>query len=159
VFVSYHHDNDQGWYDCLAQFFVNTYDMVTDRSLKESINSDDVDYVMQTIREKFIIGTSLTILLCGSETWKRKYIDWEIKATLDKEHAILGIQLPTLVPGSNGLVTIPARLHDNIQSGYAHWAGWITEPIAFAGAIAAARSKSNYTRSIVNSRDMMGRNL
>ncbi len=159
VFVSYHHDNDQVWYDSLVRSFANTYDLVTDRSLKESIDSDNVDYVMRTIRENFITGTSLTIVLCGTESWKRKYIDWEIKATLDKEHALLGIQLPTLVAGSNGLVTIPARLHDNIQSGFAHWAGWITEPIAFAGAIQAALAKSKNTRSIVNSRDMMGRNL
>jgi hypothetical protein len=159
VFVSYHHDNDQRGYDSLVQFFANTYDLVTDRSLKESIDSDNVDYVMQTIRENFITGTSLTIVLCGPETWKRKYVDWEIKATLDKEHALLGLQLPTLVAGSNGLVIIPARLHDNIQSGFAHWAGWVTEPTAFASAIQVARSRSNNTRSIINSRDMMGRNL
>jgi hypothetical protein len=46
---------------------------------------------MQRIRDKHITGTSCTIVLCGSLTPWRKYVDWEIKATLDKEHGLIGI--------------------------------------------------------------------
>lgn len=158
VFVSYHHDNDQGWYDQFTRLFADTYDLVTDRSLATCIESDDCDYVMRTIREDYITGTSLTIVLCGSETWKRKYIDWEIKATLHKEHALLGMQLPSLIAGPNGRVTVPDRLSDNINSGYAVWIGWTTDPATLSAAMQTARTRSANTAAIVNPREIMSRN-
>lgn len=158
VFVSYHHENDQGWYDQFTLLFSEAYDVVTDRSLKESIDSDNVDYVMRTIREQYITGTSVTIVLCGSESWKRKYIDWEIKATLDKEHALVGIQLPTLVAGPNGRVTVPDRLSSNINSGYAHWIAWTTVPACLSSEIQTARTKCVNTSARINPREIMCRN-
>jgi len=49
---------------------------------------------MRGIRENFITGTSCTIVLCGAQTHLRKYVHWEIKATLDKEHGLIGVNLP-----------------------------------------------------------------
>ena len=48
----------------------------------ERIHSGDSDYVMRQIREKKIAGTSCTVVLIGKCTWARRYIDWEIAATL-----------------------------------------------------------------------------
>lgn len=158
AFMSYHHDNDQRWYDQFAALFDDAYDLVTDRSLKESIDSDDAEYVMRVIREQYLTGTSLTIVLCGAESWKRKYIDWEIKATLDKEHALLGICLPSLLAGPNGRVTVPDRLSKNIDSGYALWTGWTTDPATLSTLIQTARAMSANTRLIVNPRETMSRN-
>lgn len=61
----------------------------------------------------------------------RKYIDWEIKSTLDKQHGLIGVQLPTLLSNSYGQVTVPARLSDNIASGYALWVSWADLQLAF----------------------------
>lgn len=71
VFVSYHHDNDQRWYDQFTRVFADAYDLVTDRSLGACVESDDCEYVMRVIREQYLTGTSVTIVLCGNETWKR----------------------------------------------------------------------------------------
>ncbi|ARW16879.1 TIR domain-containing protein [Komagataeibacter europaeus] len=124
VFVSYHHDGDQPYYNAFSQAFHDTYDVITDNSLERQINSEDVEYVMRRIRENYIIGSSCTIVLVGNDTYARKYVDWEIKATLDAGHGLIGVQLPTLSVDAQGLVTVPARLNDNIKSSYALWLTW-----------------------------------
>ena len=124
IFVSYHHRGDQAYYDAFSRTFSDAYDVVTDNSLERAIDSEDVDYVMRRIRENHITGTSCTVVLVGADTWGRKYVDWEIKATLDKQHGVIGIQLPTLHPNPAGQVSVPNRLHENIQSGYALWTTW-----------------------------------
>lgn len=160
VFVSYHHGGDQAYYNAFSTAFHDTYDVIYDNSLERRVDSDDVDYVMRRIRENYITGSSCTIVLVGAETWGRKYVDWEIKATLDKEHGLIGVYLPTAAkdPSTNSIV-VPARLHDNIESGYALWLSWqqITGNAAQLErhiATAKARSKSH----IVNDRDRRLRN-
>ncbi|HOP81030.1 MAG TPA: TIR domain-containing protein, partial [Armatimonadota bacterium] len=128
VFVSYHHGNDQYWYDRFSGLFSDTYDIVYNKSLERRIDSDDPAYVDRRIRENYIVGTSITIVLCGAETWKRKYVDWEIYATLYCEHALLGICLPTALDTGNGK-RAPDRFVENWKTGYAHWMHWSEDPI------------------------------
>jgi hypothetical protein len=109
IFVSYHHRGDQGHYDIFSRTFHDTYDVITDNPLERKIDSDDVDYVKRRISENNITGSSCTIVLVGANTWGRKHVDWEIKATLDKQHGLIGVQLPTLIAGSNGTVPVAAR--------------------------------------------------
>lgn len=124
VFLSYHHDGDQYYYNEFSNKFHDEYEAVTDNSLYRRVDSDDIDYVMRRIRENYITGTSCTIVLVGNESWGRKYIDWEIKATLDKQHGLIGVQLPTLLSNPSGKVNVSARLSDNIDSGYGLWVDW-----------------------------------
>ena len=126
VFVSYHHQQDQWYYDRFSETFHDTYESIYDNSLERAIDSENADYVMRRIRENYITGTSCTIVLVGAATWGRKYVDWEILATLEKEHGLIGVQLPTLPVAANGRVTVPDRLADNIQSGFAVWVPWVT---------------------------------
>jgi hypothetical protein len=52
-------------------------------------------------------------------------VDWEVKATLEKEHGLIGVHLPTLpVNPMTNRVDVPAQLSDNITSGYALWVHW-----------------------------------
>ncbi|PTR24393.1 TIR-like protein DUF1863 [Pseudomonas sp. GV085] len=95
VFVSYHHHSDQACYNAFSNAFHVTCDVIYDNSLERSIDSDDVNYVMRRIRENHITGTSCTIVFVGAESSKRNYIDWEISATLEKGHALIGVRLPT----------------------------------------------------------------
>ena len=76
---------------------------------------------MRRIREGYITGTSCTLVLCGKETASRKYVDWEIKATLDAGHSLIGIALEP--PGSNYLK--PDRLFDNLMTRYAGLVDWL----------------------------------
>ncbi|HEV7252129.1 MAG TPA: TIR domain-containing protein [Mesorhizobium sp.] len=124
VFVSYHHGGDQAYYDAFSQAFHDTYDVITDNSLEREIDSDNAEYVMRRIRENYITGSSCTIVLVGKDTQARKYVDWEIKATLDGGHGLIGVRLPTLPVNAQGRVSVPERLSDNINSGYALWLSW-----------------------------------
>ena len=124
IFVSYHHDGDQTYYTTFSQKFSDQWGIVTDNSLDRLIGSDDADYVMRRIREEYICGTSCTVVLCGRDTPQRKYVDWEIKATLDDKHGLVGVALPTARRLPSGEVIVPDRLADNWNSGYALWVPW-----------------------------------
>ena len=160
VFVSYHHGGDQAYYDAFSEAFHDTYDVIYDNSLERRVDSENVDYVMRRIRENYITGSSCTIVLIGAETYRRKYVDWELKATLDKEHGLIGVSLPTAATNStNGNVLVPGRLYDNIQSGFALWLSWAkltsgAEQLERYVADAKARKAS----LIVNTRDRLLRN-
>lgn len=157
IFVSYHHGGDQCWYDRFSAVFSTSYNLVTDRSLEEPFDSTNTNYLRQAIREQHITGTSATVVLCGLESWKRKWIDWETQMTLNKEHGLLGVILPTHPVGSPALV--PDRLHDNILTGYAHWIHWTEDGATFRYALEEARQRSSRTKLINNSRTVMSRNL
>jgi hypothetical protein len=160
VFVSYHHDNDQFYYNQLAQGFDRVYRLIRDASLRDSLDSEDSDYLSRAIREGYITGTSCTIVLCGSDTWKRKHIDWEIKSTLDKEHSLVGVNLPTNPLTNTGKYTVPDRLHENIQSGYAVWTDWVTFTSSIPKLKEIVESAiGRPTWLIRNSAEMMARNL
>lgn len=86
VFISYHH-KDQAQVDN----FVKTYDTEAGAFIARGlgiemaddiIDSDDTDYVMRKIRERYIKDSTVTIVLIGNETWSRRYVDWEIQSSL-----------------------------------------------------------------------------
>lgn len=160
TFISYHHSLDQGYYDAFSKHFHDTLEAIHDKSLDKEIDSDNVDYVMRKIREEYLTGTSCTIVLIGAETDTRKYIDWEIKATLDKKHALIGVYLPTAKRSADGTkIIVPDRLHDNCVSGFASLLSWeaITASAdALDGYIKAAKEKS--VSLIDNSREKKTKN-
>jgi len=158
VFISYHHDNDQCYADYMRDTYGNQYDIFYDNSLDDEIDSTDPAYVNRVIRENYIVGSSITIVLCGAETWKRRYVDWEICSTLHHNHALLGIALLTASKDYQGRIVVPKRLHLNIQSGYAHWINWPTNATVLQFAIEIAINKSKETSLINNSLPKMRRN-
>lgn len=159
VFVSYHHDGDQPYYDAFAKHFCDTYEVLSDNSLDRTIDSDDVDYVMRRIREDHIRGSSCTVVLVGRDTPLRKYVDWEIMATLETDHGLIGVQLPSAPLTPNNTVNVPARLNDNINSGYALWLSW-SQLTGSAQQLAAYLEQANARdkRLIVNARERRLRN-
>jgi hypothetical protein len=83
----------------------------------EHINSNDSDYVMKRIRDEWIAGTSCTVVLIGKCTWARRYIDWEIAATLrdfeDSDRGgLIAVQLPAAA--DHGWSKLPPRLEKNV---------------------------------------------
>lgn len=163
VFVSYHHQ-DQTAVDAFRSLFSDTYDVFSDASLDRLIDSTNTEYVRRTIREDYITGTSITIVLCGVDTWKRKYVDWEIHSTLDKDHALLGIMLPGITGAlqSDGQRRwiVPDRLHTNIQTGYAHFITWPQNAQELSAAINYAVASSEQLRHMKNnSAPKMTRNI
>lgn len=154
IFVSYHYARDEAYYSEFSEFFSDDYLAVRDNSVDRCIDSSQADYVIRRIREDYITGTSCTIVLCGPETYKRKYVDWEIKATLDKQHGLIGVNRPTNPQG-----ICPARLLENWKSGYASWLQWnqlATGSLYLRSEIALASGKA--ASLIVNTRELQARN-
>jgi hypothetical protein len=96
----------------------------------DRINSGDSDYVMRRIREDKIAGTSCTVVLIGKCTWARRFVDWEIAATLryfgqSARGGLIGVQLPSAQ--DHGWSKLPPRLALNLatsdgqDSGYARF--------------------------------------
>ena len=159
VFVSYHHQGDRSYYDAFSRQFAENYDVVHDSSVERVIGSNNAEYVIRKIRESYISGSSCTVVLCGGQTPGRKFVDWEIKATLDKEHGLIGVNLPTNPTQQNGAVLVPDRLHDNVASGYAIWLQWnevVLYPTHLAAYIEEANGRSK--DRIRNMRALVSRN-
>lgn len=156
VFISYHHGGDQAYYDAFSKTFSQQYELFSDNSLERALQSDNTDYVRWSIKEKNIKGSSCTIVLVGPNTWGRKYVDWEIKYTLDMKHGLICILLPH-TPISNGGSSKPDRLQDNIDSGYAKFLNWnsLTTDTLKKSIEEAATTSSNL---IKNDRSMRQRN-
>jgi hypothetical protein len=159
VFVSYHHKNDQEYYNLFSSLFGNVYELFTDNSVDRIIGSDNSQYQRDRIRDEYITGTSITIVLCGAESWKRKFIDWEICSTLNKRHALLGIILPTNPASWDNKYNVPSRLQDNIGTGFAHCIHWTKYPAVLEAAIYGAQCRARSGHKIDNSRNTMKRNL
>ena len=160
VFVSYHHKQDQWAYNLFSKRYGDTFDIFTDRSLEERILSSNPEYVNRTIREDHIKGSSVTIVLCGSETWKRKYVDWEIYSTLHHRHALLGIGLHNISRTWDSKMMVPCRLYDNWLAGYALFREWwqVSDPAALKSALEDAIEMSRFSSRIQNWRLKMFRN-
>lgn len=120
-FISYHHDDERE-----VQTFLDTYsnaEVFTHRALgldmaNDIVDSHDTEYVMRRIRELYMQNTSVTIVMVGQNTWKRRYVDWEIAASLrngfgNPANALLGIKLPSY---AYGIQRYPDRLNDNLNA-------------------------------------------
>lgn len=126
-FVSYHHDNDQAYVKRLRQ--VKQGMKVADYSLKDDISEYTDEQIYRVIRNK-MRSCSVTIVLIGERTGHRKWVDWELWASLRgyknnkdskrsfKPKGLLAVYLPTLSH------SVPRRLKANIDSGYAVSMKW-----------------------------------
>ncbi|MCX7553720.1 TIR domain-containing protein [Marinicella sp. S1101] len=104
VFISYHHANDQ-WYKEELLRFNEEYEIFIDRSVDTGDVSDDLsdEQIRTKIRDEYLRDSTVTILLVGTETKKRKHIDWELYSSMingskNKKSGILVIQLPSTDP-------------------------------------------------------------
>ena len=121
VFVSYYHEDDQRYKD---KFIRLMGDNIIDKSVSIGDiddNSPPTEATLQKIREDYIAQASVTIVLIGRCTWQRKYVDWEIGASLrdtatNPRCGLLGILLPSHPNCGTGQCNarlIPPRLADN----------------------------------------------
>ena len=168
TFVSYHHDDQEE-----VDEFIRTFDhdgdvfiaraVGSDETMDTLIDSDDPDYVMRRIRKDHLSDSTVTLAFIGKNTWTRKYVDWELAASLHqgpvvgKPNGVLAILSPKL-----SKAILPDRFVDNWQPGYANFypypknqtqlAKWIDE--AFD-----AREDEEKRKSIKNGRPKRKRNL
>ena len=168
TFISYHHD-DQEEVDKFIETFDHDRDVFiaravgSDQTMDELIQSDDDDYVMRRIREEHIRDSTVTLVFVGKNTWTRKFVDWELAASLHQgpkaglPNGVVAILSPELSEA-----ILPDRFVDNWESGYAklyaypknrtQLAKWIDQ--AFD-----AREDEGKRDSIKNGRRKLRRNL
>lgn len=126
-FLSYHHEYDQKYVRALRKATEGM--KVADYSLKNDISQYTDEQIYKAIRNK-MRACSVTIILIGERTGHRKWIDWELWASLRgyknskdprrsfKPKGLLAIYLPTESH------SVPKRLKANIDSGYAVSMRW-----------------------------------
>jgi hypothetical protein len=118
VFISYHHiDADE------IRRFIQAFDHGADAFIARGIgasmsgdivDSNDTDYVMGRIRTEYLRDSSITLVMIGNCTWSRRYVDWELQASLRSglaatPNGVLGIKLWSYSGG-----TYPQRLNLNL---------------------------------------------
>ena len=114
------HEEDRNYRKLFAKHMGSD---VVDKSVGDGDIDPDlkVDTTRGKIRDEFIADATVTVVLVGRCTWQRKYVDWEIGATLRETDqnprcGLIGILLPTH-PNFNQREfsphLIPPRLSDN----------------------------------------------
>ena len=100
VFISYHHAKDQRYKDDLVAIG-ELHGIFIDRSVDTGEVSDDLtdQEIREIIRDDYLRDSTVTIVLVGPETNRRKYVDWEIYSSMfdgkvNKKSGILVIVLP-----------------------------------------------------------------
>jgi hypothetical protein len=117
-FISYHHADESE-----VATFIRTFDHVTNMFISRGlgaamsgdiINSNNSDYIMSKIRQDFLANSTVTLVIIGNCTWARRYVDWELQASLRSgektiPNGVLGIKLPSFSSGQ-----YPDRLNANL---------------------------------------------
>lgn len=130
VFISYYHKDDQIYRDHLEKYFGHLF-------ISKSVQPGDIDtdvsteYIKRLIQQDYISEASVLLVLVSPKTLCRKHVDWEISAALNKKiggySGVAGIVLPKLQPMADGRyanANLPARLVDNLSSGFARLWTW-----------------------------------
>lgn len=166
VFISFYHHDDQKYKD-----YIDCYlsDNIINKSVAtgeySSENSDE--YIKRLIREDKISDSSVVIVLVGPNTKNRKHVDWEIyaglRASVNGNSGLIGIFLPTMRKAEGGgyyYADMPARLADNILSGYADYYDWDYAISHFDSIVEKSfNNRVEKRNKIDNSRLQMQRNL
>ena len=122
TFISFH-EKDKRYRGLLVR-------MLDGNVVDKSVHDEDIDdtglktsTVRQKIRDNFIADASVTVVLIGPNTWRRKHVDWEIGSSIRKTKknsrcGLLGILLPNHPDYHKPIYAsgnIPPRLADNCR--------------------------------------------
>lgn len=153
VFVSYHHALDQGYRERFERLFSQVHGIMVSKSVEigDIAPGLNTETVRQKIRDEYLRDSSVTVVLVGAKTWQRKHVDWEIGSSIrhtekNPRSGLLGVLLPSYPrpePGKYSQYTIPPRLHDNIECGFATIHNWSEDPAVVAKWIDDAFKRRN----------------
>ncbi len=121
VFVS-HYKGDQDEVDEFIDRFANREQIFIPYILGANDNDDFIDsnnpeYVMREIRRKYLKDTTVTIVLIGSCTHSRRYVDWEIKSSLAQGETLPNGLLGVLLRSQGTSAHLPPRFQLNWETG------------------------------------------
>ena len=149
VFVSFHHGEISNQYSGAnyKNKFVRLFQDEENILISKAVEDGDIDPTNKTdtirgiIRDKYLRDSTVTVVLIGPETWKRKHVDWEISSSIrdtqfNPRSGLLGLFLPNhpdyqrkflineYCEGEFNPYTIPPRLYENWKCGYAKLYPW-----------------------------------
>ena len=161
VFVSYYHQGNAGGRGRTDASYRSDFealcrsccDVTVSKSLRdgEIPSTASAEHTHRIIRDNYLGESSVTVVLIGNETWRRKQVDWEIASSLHESaerppSGLIGILLPTFfakkypqfafdhylkVENSTAYVNqrmIPERLAVNVANGFAKLYEWSDDP-------------------------------
>lgn len=156
VFISHYHADHSAVNNFIEKFGKGSDKVFIPKIVGDdydtSINSDNSEYIMRVIREDYLADSTVTIVLIGDETYKRKYVDWEVAATLrndfkNKRSGLIGIRLPGQTESNT---VTPYRLQDNVDSGYAKVYSYTSDASTLERWLDEAWERKEYESNKVN---------
>ncbi|MEN6462522.1 MAG: TIR domain-containing protein [Syntrophomonas sp.] len=117
VFIS-HYKGDKKEVDDFIKKFATQEKVFTPYVLgandnDEFIDSTNTNYVMTQIRKRYLLDTTVTIVLVGSCTHSRRYVDWEIKSSLRQGEYTPNGLMGIILPSQGNSAYLPPRFKDN----------------------------------------------
>jgi len=165
VFISYHHD-DQSEVDDFIRAFDEERDVFIARGIgiemePDIIDSENTDYVIRRIRTLYLKDSTVTAVLIGKCTWARRYVDWEIQASLRSgktvtPNGLLGIKLSSYrkVYGYPNRLNLNLLQEDKQGDCYARVIDYPTRKDTLANSIEDAfQARTSKSQLIENPRD------
>ena len=168
TFISYYQEDQEE-----VDEFIKTFDherevfiaraVGSDQTMDELIDSDDDEYVMRRLREEYVRDSTVTLVFIGKDTWSRKFVDWEIAASLHQgpnaglPNGMLAVLSPQLTE-----TMLPDRFIDNWEAGYANFYAYPkdkTQLTKWIDQAFEAREDQGKSASIKNGRRKLMRNL
>lgn len=125
VFIS-HYKGDKDEVEAFIKIFATEENVFIPKVLGVSDNDDfiestDTDYVMTQIRKKYLDDSTVTIVLIGSCTHSRRYVDWELKTSFRQGNYTPNGVIGILLPSQGTSAHMPLRLKEhwsNIEECY-----------------------------------------
>lgn len=166
VFISFYHHDDQKYKNYIDKYLSGN---IINKSVSDGEYSTDNsdEYIKRLIREDKVSDSSVVIVLVGSNTKNRKHVDWEIyaglRSSINGRSGLVGILLPEFPIDINGNYytrDLPARLGDNVESGYAKCYTWNYAISHFDEIVEDAfKDRIALSDKMINDRPQMQRNL
>lgn len=164
VFISYHAVDAVEVVDFIERyddvFIARAIGMEEDGS--DIIDSNNVDYIRRTIREKYLKDSTVTMVLVGACTWARKFVDWEIYSSLRSNpspNGLLAVQLPSTPTATQAHARLELNRSRPGQEGYANYYVSPTSPAILRTEIQSAFDARTTKRSLIKlGRDLRERN-
>lgn len=111
---------DRSEIDQFIDYYTNSANLFVPYAIGVSGNDDFIDstnpeYVMSQIRSKYLKDTTVTIVLVGSCTHSRRYVDWELKTSLRRGSFTPNGVMGFLLPSQGDKAYLPPRFEDNLS--------------------------------------------
>lgn len=131
-FISYHGadiDDVADFVETFNDVFIPRVVGVSDSDhFKDPVNSEDEEYIKSQISAKYLSDSTVTILFVGACTWARKYVDWELSASLRNDSVNKRNGLMAITPADRSKNKLPARFTDNWSTGDSKYGRYYYHP-------------------------------